>query len=72
VNDPALAIVNSNKTVTPSSIEVDCSTDEGAYTNPSGNLDPHNDRRYSVEFDFNSGDNAPSSWNGIIFKGSAE
>ena len=68
VNDPALAIVNSNKTVDPSSIEVDCSTDESAYTNPSGNSDPHNDRRYTVEFDFNTGDKAPSSWGGIVFR----
>ncbi|MGC8943033.1 MAG: hypothetical protein ACP5KX_02855, partial [Caldisericia bacterium] len=68
INDPTLAIIDSRKSVNPSSIEIDCSTDTGSYTNPSGNSDSHNDRRYTVEFDFNTGSNAPSSWNGIIFR----
>ncbi|BAL80367.1 DUF7619 domain-containing protein [Caldisericum exile] len=63
VNDPSLAIVDSKKSASPSSIEIDCSTDVGPYTNPSGNADSHNDRRYTVEYDFNTGTNAPSSWN---------
>ncbi|MGC8756898.1 MAG: hypothetical protein ACP5QX_00400, partial [Caldisericaceae bacterium] len=68
VNDPASAIVDSRKTANPSSIEIDCSTGVGTYTNPSGNSDSHNDRRYTVDYDFNTGANAPSSWNGIIFR----
>jgi len=68
VNDPSNAITDSSKTANPSSIEVDCSTDTGSYTNPSGNSDSHNDRRYTVEYDFNTGTNAPSSWSGIIFE----
>ncbi|MCX8094900.1 MAG: hypothetical protein N3D74_01730, partial [Caldisericia bacterium] len=68
INNPALAIVDSRKYVNPSSIEIDCSTDTGQYTNPSQNPDSHNDRRYTVEFDFNTGTNAPSTWNGIIFR----
>ena len=68
INNPSLAIVDSRKFVNPSSIEIDCSTDTGPYTNPSQNPDNHNDRRYTVEWDFNTGSNAPSTWNGIIFR----
>lgn len=68
INDPAVAIADSRKSVSPSSIEIDCSNDTGPYTNPSGNSESHNDRRYTVEFDFKTGNNAPSTWNGIIFR----
>ena len=68
VNDPGETITYSSKTVDPARIEVDCSTDiDHPYTNPSGNPDQHNNRRYTTEYHFNPGANAPSSWNGITF-----
>ncbi|MEF3245299.1 MAG: DUF11 domain-containing protein [Caldisericaceae bacterium] len=68
INDPASTITDSSKSVDYEDIEVDCSTDTNPYTNPSGNPDDHNNRRYTVEYDFNTGSNAPSSWSGIIFR----
>jgi len=54
VNDPARAIIDSAKSVNLSSIEIDCSTTVD--TN-------NNNRRYTVEYQFNTGTSAPSNWN---------
>ena len=68
VNDPASTIVSSSKSADNPTIEIDCSQDTGAYTNPSGNSDSHNDRRYTTEYDFVASNvYAPTTWNGITF-----
>ncbi len=64
INDPASTIRNSSKDVDNPTVEVDCSTDTNSYTNPSGNPDSHNNRRYTTEYDFVTSDvYAPTSWN---------